>query len=82
MLKKFCKLNYKYDNLPEPKRTLFFFLCLMPIICFSQLIFIHLVGDTKGYLSWAILMLALVGIRMSPTIYFLINKKDYDEEVK
>lgn len=80
MIKKLCYWNFKYDNLKESKRTLFFFLILMPVICISQILFTHFLGDAIGYLCWGILMLVLVFIRMCPTIYYLMYCKEYDEE--
>lgn len=52
----------------------------MPVICISQILFTHFLGDAIGYLCWGILMLVLVFIRMCPTIYYLMYCKEYDEE--
>jgi len=79
MIRYLIRLNYKYDDLKEPKRTLFFFLVLMPVICCSQLVFAHFFGN-KGYIYWAILMLFIVFVRMTPTLYFLRHGKDFKEE--
>jgi hypothetical protein len=80
MMKKLCYLNYKYDNLKEPNRTLFFFFVLMPLICLTQIVLPHFMGVPRGYLCWAFMMLVIVFIRMAPTFYFLIHGKDYKQD--
>jgi len=73
MIKSIIKANSWYDNMVEPKRTLFFFFILAPIIFGSQFLLTTSLGEI-GYIYWALLVLVLVIFRMVPVFVDIKNK--------
>ena len=73
MIKNIIKVNRWYDELVEPKRTLFFFFVLVPIIFGSQFLLTTFLGNI-GYIYWSLLILLLVVFRMMPIFVDIKNK--------
>ena len=71
MIRLILRANIWYDSMKEPNRTLFFFLVLLPIVCGSQYLieYIFNISESKALIIWAFTMLALVLLRMTPTIF-------------
>ena len=80
MIKLILKANIWYDNIKEPKRTLFFFLLIMPIIVVSQYVLTRYLGDKVGYITWASLMLLIVSFRMLPSLHEIFSGKNSDDK--
>lgn len=73
MIKNIIKANRWYDNLVEPKRTLFFFFVITPIVFGSQFLFTTFLGEI-GYIYWSLLVLLLLIFRMVPVFVDIKNK--------
>ncbi len=73
MIKSIIKANSWYDNMVEPKRTLFFFFVLVPIIFGSQFLLTTFLGNI-GYIYWSLLILLLVIFRMVPVFIDIRSK--------
>ena len=65
MINYIIKCNNWYDSLKEPKRTLFFFFILVPLICGTQLLLTTLYNEV-GYIYWSIWVSILAMFRMVP----------------
>ena len=76
MIKLILKYNRLYDNMNEPKRTLFFFFVLVPIIFGSQMV-LSSIFDAWGYIIWSIFIMIVVAFRMTPV--FVDIKKMHSE---
>ena len=78
MIKLILKYNRLYDNMIEPKRTLFFFFVLVPIIFGSQMVLTTIFNEW-GYIIWLIFILLVVAFRMTPVF---VGKNDENSEPK
>ena len=78
MIKLILKYNRLYDNMIEPKRTLFFFFVLVPIIFGSQMVLTTIFNEW-GYIIWSIFILLVVAFRMTPVF---VGKNDENSEPK
>lgn len=78
MIKLILKYNRLYDNMNEPKRTLFFFFVLVPIIFGSQMVLTTIFNE-RGYIIWSIFIILVVAFRMTPVF---VGKNDENSEPK
>jgi hypothetical protein len=73
MIKSIIKANSWYDNLAEPKRTLFFFFVLAPLLFGTQFLLTTFLGNV-GYIYWALWIMLVVIFRMVPIFVDIKNK--------
>ncbi len=77
MMKFLVRLNYRFDNLPEIKRLLLISLIVIFPIIIIELLSIYTSIKLDKFLY--VYLMILIGFRMLPTIYYLINGKDIDK---